>query len=89
MFRIVGRPGKDLCDRELSISRRDVLRVGGIGMMGLSLGGLLKLKEANAASRPAEKRGWNKAKKHHHGLPSRRPPVIWIYGTPKKMSPTM
>ncbi len=62
MFRIVGRPGKDLCDRELSISRRDVLRVGGIGMMGLSLGGLLKLKEANASSPAAEKRGWNKAK---------------------------
>ena len=62
MFRIVGEPGKDLCDRELKITRRDVLRVGGIGMLGLSLGSLLKLQEANAAVQPLQKRGWNKAK---------------------------
>ena len=62
MFRIVGEPGKDLCDRELKITRRDILRVGGIGMMGLSLGSLLKLQEANAAGPVIEKRGWNKAK---------------------------
>lgn len=62
MFRIVGEPGKDLCDRELKVSRRDVLRVGGIGMLGMSLGSLLKLKEANAAYTPLERRGWNRAK---------------------------
>ena len=62
MFRIVGEPGKDLCDRKLKVTRRDVLRVGGIGMMGLSLGTLLKLQEANASIQPREPRGWNKAK---------------------------
>ncbi len=62
MFRIVGEPGKDLCDRKLKVTRRDVLRVGGIGMLGISLGGLLKLKEANAMVQPTDQRGWNKAK---------------------------
>ncbi len=65
MFRIVGQPGKDLCDRELKVSRRDILRVGSSGMMGLSLGTLLKLKSATAAS-PIFSRGdapgWNRAK---------------------------
>ena len=62
MFRILGEPGKDLCDRTLNISRRDVLRVGGIGMLGLSLGSMLKLQEANAGMNPADPKGWNKAK---------------------------
>ncbi len=64
MFRIEGKPGKDLCDRSLQVSRRDVLRVGGSAMLGLSLGSLLKLQSANA-SYPlvgAEAPGWNKAK---------------------------
>ena len=63
MFRIVGHPGKDLCDRELRVTRRDILRVGGSGMLGLSLGGMLKLQEAAAASPLATERpGWNRAK---------------------------
>ena len=41
MFRIIGRPGKDLCDRELGVTRRDVLRVGGSGMLGMTLGTML------------------------------------------------
>ena len=64
MFRIVGRPGKDLCDSSLQVTRRDVLRVGGSAMLGLSLGGLLKLQSASAAvpSRFSDAPGWNKAK---------------------------
>jgi len=64
MFRIVGQPGKDLCDRELKVTRRDVLRVGSSGMLGLSLGGLLKLQSSNAKAAPVltEAPGWNKAK---------------------------
>ena len=41
MWRIIGSAGKDVCDREVGVTRRDVLRVGGAGMLGLSLGGML------------------------------------------------
>jgi hypothetical protein len=34
---IPGQPGKDLCDRELGVTRRDLLRVGGSAFAGLSL----------------------------------------------------
>ena len=43
MLVIPGRPGKDLCDRPLGVTRRELLRVGGAGMLGLSLGSLLRL----------------------------------------------
>ena len=64
MFRIVGQAGKDLCDRELAVTRRDVLRVGTSGMLGISLGGLLKLQSAtaNPTIPRLERPGWNKAK---------------------------
>ncbi len=60
MIRIPGEPGKDLCDKHLGITRRDILRIGGSGLMGLSLGGALKLQ---ALANPATGgRGWGKAK---------------------------
>ncbi len=62
MFRIVGEPGKDLCDRQLRVSRRDVLRIGGSGMLGLSLGSMLRLQELNAARPAGDVPGWNRAK---------------------------
>jgi Protein of unknown function (DUF1501) len=62
MFRITGEPGKDLCDRQLRVSRRDVLRIGGSGMLGLSLGSMLKLQELHAARPESDVPGWNKAK---------------------------
>jgi len=65
MWRIIGSAGKDVCDREVGVTRRDVLRVGGAGMLGLSLGGMLKLREAAAASgriADAARPGWNRAK---------------------------
>ena len=37
MLVIPGRPGKDLCDPNLGTSRRAVLRVGAIGLFGISL----------------------------------------------------
>jgi hypothetical protein len=63
MFRIIGAPGKDLCDSHLSVSRRDVLRIGGSGLLGLSLADLLKL-QAGTAESPARSSapGWGKAK---------------------------
>jgi len=62
MFRLIGSAGKDLCDSHLNISRRDVLRVGGSGLFGLSLANLLKLKSAQA-SEGTKAPGWNKAKR--------------------------
>ncbi|MFO0788611.1 MAG: DUF1501 domain-containing protein [Pirellulales bacterium] len=67
MFRIVGPNAKDLCDRHLRPSRRDVLRVGGAGMLGLSLGSLLKLQAVQAAGTATPVAGgggpgWGKAK---------------------------
>ncbi len=60
MIRIPGEPGKDLCDKHLGITRRDILRIGGSGLLGLSLGGMFKLQ--SLASESAGGRGWGKAK---------------------------
>jgi hypothetical protein len=63
MFRIKGAPGKDLCDPGLGVSRRDVLRVGGSGLLGLSLGSMLKLQaQANDQLPSTVAPGWGKAK---------------------------
>ena len=62
MIRIVGHPGKDLCDRKLGVSRRDVLRIGGSGVLGMTLGTMLGLRESSAGVYTGEKKGWGKAK---------------------------
>ncbi|MFT5123955.1 MAG: hypothetical protein ACI9TH_001704 [Kiritimatiellia bacterium] len=59
MWRIPGALGRDLCDTNLKMSRRDVLRVGGAGMLGMSLGTML---EAQASSTSSGGPGWGKAK---------------------------
>ena len=63
MLVIPGQPGKDLCDRHLGITRRDVLRVGGAGMLGWALGSLLQF-QARAAEIPraGSGPGWGRAK---------------------------
>ena len=38
MLVIPGRPGKDLCDSRLGVTRRDVLRFCGSALLGLPLG---------------------------------------------------
>ena len=43
MIKIPGGTCSDLCDPNLKMTRRDLLRVGGAGMLGLSLGSLFKL----------------------------------------------
>ena len=64
MLIVPGPAGKDLCDRNLGITRRDLLRVGGSGLLGMSLGSMLQLQAASA--REAGSRsggpGWGKAK---------------------------
>src|SRR5204863_9439257 len=64
MLCIPGQPGKDLCDPHLGVTRRDILRVGGSGFLGLTLGGMLKLQSAQAATvpSPAAAPGWGRAK---------------------------
>ena len=63
MLVIPGQPGKDLCDRGLGVTRRDLLRVGGSAVLGLTLGGLLS-QQAAASETPVvgSGPGWGKAK---------------------------
>ena len=61
MIGISGELGKDLCDRHLSMSRRDVLKVGGSSMLGLSLGAMLQMK-AHSSPVGGGGPGWGKAK---------------------------
>jgi hypothetical protein len=60
MIRIPGLPGKDLCDPSLGTTRRDILRVGASGMLGMSLGGMLELQAGQAQLHGGP--GWGKAK---------------------------
>ena len=60
MLVIPGQRGRDLCDRHLSLTRRDLLRVGGSAMLGMTLGGMLQLRQAQANSGGGP--GWGQAK---------------------------
>lgn len=63
MIRISGGMCSDLCDPQLKLTRRDLLRVGGAGLLGLSLGSLFKLQAvASESPKPAGGPGWGKAK---------------------------
>jgi uncharacterized protein (DUF1501 family) len=63
MLSFKGSRAKDLCDSHLAPSRRTFLRVGGVGMFGLSLPSLLQLQKASAATDLAGGGpGWGKAK---------------------------
>ena len=50
MFRLPGAPAKDLCDAHLGATRRDFLRVGGSGMLGLTLNQLFRAQAAAEAT---------------------------------------
>src|SRR3954467_8469441 len=58
MLSIPGGVGRT-CD---GLSRREFLRVGGAGLLGLSLGDILRLQAASATDAPANKTGWGQAK---------------------------
>jgi uncharacterized protein (DUF1501 family) len=62
MLSILGQRGRDLCDRGLEMSRRDILRVGGSGMFGLTLGSMLQMKAQAQESAIGGGPGWGKAK---------------------------
>ena len=68
MLRIPGQLAKDVCDRGVGMTRRDLLRVGGSSMLGLSLAEVLQLQKAQAntaadsSATTGSGPGWNKAK---------------------------
>ena len=62
MLVIPGQRGADTCDRGLNLSRRDLLRVGGSGLLGLSLGSMFQLQAKAAEENRAGGPGWGKAK---------------------------
>jgi hypothetical protein len=63
MIIVPGQPGKDLCDPQLGATRRDILRVGGSGLLGLTLGGMFQLQARSAEQTGSTGRpGWGKAK---------------------------
>jgi hypothetical protein len=67
MLSFKGFKAKDLCDPQLAPSRRTFLRVGGCGMLGLSLPSLLQLQAVNGAESISDPLhtggpGWGKAK---------------------------
>ncbi|MBX7165154.1 MAG: DUF1501 domain-containing protein [Pirellulales bacterium] len=62
MLVIPGRTTKDTCD---GITRRELLRIGGLGTMGISLANVLRLQATARASEGGQQTGgpgWNKAK---------------------------
>ena len=63
MIIVPGQSGKDLCDPQLGVTRRDLLRVGGSGLLGLGLGSMLELQAVSARAAEASRGpGWGKAK---------------------------
>ena len=76
MFRIPGVPGKDLCDSKLGVSRRDIMRIGGASMLGLTLNNMFRAQTASAASASVGRPGWGKAK---HVL------MIYLQGGPSHL----
>ncbi len=75
MLRILGS-AKQLCE---GLTRRDMLRVGGLGLAGLSLPQVLSLQEASAAEGKEHGPGFGKAKSviliHLYGSPSQ---LEWV-----------
>jgi hypothetical protein len=64
MLIVPGQSGKDLCDASLGVTRRDILRVGGSGLLGLSLGSMMELqaRAADTAGGGVRRPGWGRAK---------------------------
>ena len=60
MLVIPGRPGRDTCD---GLTRRELLRVGGSAIFGISLANIFRLQQAQAKHKQgAGGPGWGKAK---------------------------
>lgn len=62
MIILPGARGKDLCDPGLKSSRRELMRVGGSGVLGLSLSSMFGLQARAAETGAGGGPGWGKAK---------------------------
>jgi hypothetical protein len=63
MLVIPGQSGKDLCDRHLGVTRRQLLQVGGSAFLGLNLASLLRgEKSAEASTAGSNAPGFGRAK---------------------------
>ncbi len=62
MIRLPGEFSTDLCDPQLHMSRRDLLRIGGSSILGLSLGSMFELKAKAAEAPQGGGPGWGQAK---------------------------
>ena len=51
-----------MCDPDAGVTRRDVLRVGGAGMLGMSLGTMFQAKALAEEKKKSGAPGWGKAK---------------------------
>lgn len=62
MIRIPGEFSTDLCDPQLKMTRRDLLRVGGSGMLGLTLGSMLQMQAHAKQQKHSGGAGFGQAK---------------------------
>src|SRR5690349_6848026 len=62
MIRLPGGTCSDLCDAEMKMTRRDLLRLGGSSLLGLSLGQMLQLNARGGLPEAKGGPGWGKAK---------------------------
>lgn len=62
MLRIPGELCTDLCDANLKMTRRDLLRIGGSSILGLSLGSMFQLNASANETSAKGGPGWGKAK---------------------------
>ena len=62
MLVLPGPSGRDLCDPQSGLTRRDLLRVGGSAALGMTLGTMLRVQQSCAASVPGSSPGWGKAR---------------------------
>lgn len=62
MIRIPGEFSTDLCDPQLKMTRRDLLRVGGSGMLGLTLGSMLQMQAHAKQQKHSGGPGFGRAK---------------------------
>jgi hypothetical protein len=72
MLRILGSP-KRLCD---GWTRREMIRAGGLSLLGLGLADFLRLREAQAAPRPEFDRSFGRA---------RACILLYLYGSPSQL----
>ncbi len=62
MLHIPGELSTDLCDANLKMTRRDLLRIGGSSLLGLSLGSMFQLSARAGETAGKGGPGWGKAK---------------------------